>query len=148
VYTAYGVHVPSCPGTAQDWHVPLQAVLQQTRSTQLPEAHSTEALQAVPGVFFATQVPPEHQPVDLQSELAVQPEAHALLPLQKNWPHSPPGSVFTPSAVQVPDAPGRLQASHVPLHGLLQHTPSTQVKPERQSAWVPQVVRQLPAPSQ
>jgi hypothetical protein len=32
-------HVPSCPVTSQAWQVPLQAVAQQTPSTQIPLAH-------------------------------------------------------------------------------------------------------------
>ena len=84
-------------------------------------------MQAVPGVFFATHVPPEHQPVDLQSELAEQLLEQAPAPPQKNCPHSDAGSVFAGRGEQVPEEPGRLQASQVPLHAPSQQTPSTQV---------------------
>jgi hypothetical protein len=36
---ATGVHFPSKPGTAHAWHLPHAAVVQQTPSTQLPDAH-------------------------------------------------------------------------------------------------------------
>ena len=123
----YGVQVPRLPGSAQLWHVPPQLLLQHTRSTQSPEAHSVEAAHAVPGAFLATQVPPEQKPELLQSELAEQLVAQALLPPQKNCPHSLPGSVRAATGAQVPTLPARLQASQVPSHALLQQAPSTQV---------------------
>ena len=34
-----GEHVPRLAGLAQNWHLPAQALLQQTPSTQKPEPH-------------------------------------------------------------------------------------------------------------
>ena len=41
-------HVPSRPGTAQDMHVPLQAVWQQTPCAQKPLLHSSFETQGAP----------------------------------------------------------------------------------------------------
>src|SRR4051794_3466894 len=41
-------HVPSEPGTAQDWQVPHAALPQQTPLTQLLAAHSPAKVQALP----------------------------------------------------------------------------------------------------
>jgi hypothetical protein len=46
-----GAHCPARPGTSQASHCPLQAALQQTPSTQRPEAHSPPAPQPVPRSF-------------------------------------------------------------------------------------------------
>jgi hypothetical protein len=53
---AEGVQVP----VTQETQAPVQAVLQQTPSTQLPNAHwlGADALQAWPFIFLARQVPP------------------------------------------------------------------------------------------
>ena len=52
-------HVPLAPpvrAAEQAVHVPVQALLQQTPSTQKPEVHSRVAAQAAPFAFFATQL--------------------------------------------------------------------------------------------
>jgi hypothetical protein len=51
--------VPTLPATLHAWHVPLQAPLQQTPSTQFPEVHWLAAVHADALAFFAVQVPPE-----------------------------------------------------------------------------------------
>jgi hypothetical protein len=53
-----GLHVPTLPVRLQASHEPPHAVLQQTPSTQLPLPHWLAAEQAVPLVFWGTQVPP------------------------------------------------------------------------------------------
>jgi hypothetical protein len=58
VFTGTWVHVPTLPATLQAWHVPPQAALQHTPSTQLPEVHWLAAVQAAPFAIFAVQVEP------------------------------------------------------------------------------------------
>jgi hypothetical protein len=53
-----GRHVPSLPGTSQASHCPVQACVQQTPSTQLPERHSAAVLQVAPFSFLLEQTPP------------------------------------------------------------------------------------------
>jgi len=57
VFTATGVQVPFALVRAQDIHVPVQAVLQQTPCAQWLELQSESDAQAEP-VVFLTQVPP------------------------------------------------------------------------------------------
>ena len=66
------VQAPTAPATLHAWHCPEQLVLQQTPSTQLPDAHSVPAAQAVP--FTLRHWPTA--PVTLQAYPAV---LHALL---------------------------------------------------------------------
>jgi hypothetical protein len=40
------------------WHLPLQLVLQQTPSAQIPFAHSVPEAQSSPGPFLGRQLPP------------------------------------------------------------------------------------------
>jgi len=92
----------------QAWHRLAHVVLQQTESTQLPLWHSEPTAHGVP--FGATQEPE---------------------PLQTAAPgHSASGSVPLATFPQVPSAPlpflAALHARHVPVHELLQQTPSTQ----------------------
>jgi hypothetical protein len=54
---ATGVHVPTLPVRLQASQAPLQAVLQQTPSTQLPLAHWLAEVQE-PEPSLGTQVPP------------------------------------------------------------------------------------------
>jgi hypothetical protein len=54
---ATATQVPTLPATSQAWHWPLQLVLQQTPSTQLPLPHWLAAVQAPPLPFFGTQAP-------------------------------------------------------------------------------------------
>jgi hypothetical protein len=49
-----GAHVPALPGTSHFWQVPLQALLQQTPSTQKPDPHSSAQLQRSPMPFLST----------------------------------------------------------------------------------------------
>ena len=46
---------PTLPPRLQAWQVPLQALLQQTPSTQLPLWHSLAAPQEAPADFLDTQ---------------------------------------------------------------------------------------------
>ncbi|MEN9797934.1 MAG: hypothetical protein RL653_1630 [Pseudomonadota bacterium] len=48
-----GVQVPMLPGALHTWHVPPQAALQHTPSTQCPELHSLAAAHPCPTPFFA-----------------------------------------------------------------------------------------------
>ena len=41
------------------WHLPVQAVVQHTPSTQLPSTHSWPSEQAMPALFCAAHLPPE-----------------------------------------------------------------------------------------
>jgi hypothetical protein len=70
------VQVPREPESAHDTHPPVQAVSQQTPSTQLPNAHwlGAEGLHASPFIFFATHMPP--------GALQYVPEAQSLSVLQ------------------------------------------------------------------
>ena len=90
------------------WQVPLQTVLQQTLSTQLPDKHVPPAAHAAPSGL-----------------------PHAPLPLQTSVPaHSLSGSAPDAIGPQVPFAPepflAALQAWQAPPHATLQQTPSTQ----------------------
>lgn len=55
-----GPQSPSIPppffAAEHAWHAPVQALLQQTPSTQLPVVHSLPAVQVAPLVFFGTHV--------------------------------------------------------------------------------------------
>jgi hypothetical protein len=79
----------------QDSHDPLQTLLQQTPSAQLPPVHSVSAVHAC--AFFFLQAP-------LESQL--------LVPLQLS------GSSAFVTAAQVP--PGPVQDWHVPQDATLQ----------------------------
>jgi hypothetical protein len=52
-----GEQVPTLPARSQASQAPPHAVLQQTPSTQLPEAQALAAEQAPPLVFLGTQAP-------------------------------------------------------------------------------------------
>jgi hypothetical protein len=60
------------PTKLQAWHVPSQAVLQHTPSTQLPEAHWSAAVQDRPGPFFRVHTPLSQKWPGLQLALPVQ----------------------------------------------------------------------------
>ena len=49
--------VPRLAESAHDWHVPVQAVAQQTPWAQKPELHSAPVAQVAPRIFFE-HVPP------------------------------------------------------------------------------------------
>jgi hypothetical protein len=122
---ATGAQVPRLPATSQASQAPVQAVAQHTPSTQRPPRHSASTPHAVPFAFCPTQTPWMQAAFCLQSEGPVHGNAQDAAPLHTALPHSRPGSVPRAWGVQVPRAPERLQASHVPLHVPLQHTPST-----------------------
>jgi hypothetical protein len=55
-----GRHRPSLDpvfAAEQAWQVPVQALSQQTPSTQLPVGHATPAEQAAPGASLTRQLP-------------------------------------------------------------------------------------------
>jgi hypothetical protein len=86
---AIGEHVPTEPATLHASHVPPQATLQQTPSTQLPLAHSPLMVHAAP------------LPSSVQ----------APAPLQVVTPgHSLAGSVAAGMGAQTPTLPATLQA--------------------------------------
>lgn len=132
--------VPACTGLQVPFEgarshlrqLPVQSVLQQTPSTQKPEAQSVSALQAAPGAPPMTHVPATHeapcaQPVEVVQAVVQAPPAPHKPGVQAGAPGLPLGA-----AVQVPALPGRLHASHAPLQAVLQHVPSAQW-PEAQS---------------
>jgi hypothetical protein len=51
------LQVPAVAASAQDWQVPVQAVVQQTDCWQKPLAHSADTEQATPGGFFVHAPP-------------------------------------------------------------------------------------------
>src|SRR4051794_33164384 len=55
-----GEHVPSLPGTAHDWHVPVHALPQQMPCSQNPDVQSVGAAQLPPRPFFP-QLPFRHR---------------------------------------------------------------------------------------
>lgn len=121
MFEVYVVQVPALPGRLQPRHVPVQVVLQQTPSTQLPLAHGTPPSQGWPVSF--TQVPPVH----------VWPASHCAALVHVGWqPPSPAharppvqtpfGSLPAGVAMQVPSCPGTLHALQPP-HVDEQHTP-------------------------
>ena len=106
-------HVPSEPlpffAAEHARQVPVQAVLQQTPSTQFPLAQFDPRMHAVPSGL-----------------------THAPEPLQTAEPeHSLSGSVPFAMFPHVPSEPlpffAALQARHTPLQAVLQQTPSTQL---------------------
>ena len=83
VLLAYGEQVPTLPGSAQDWHVPLHAALQHTPSTHWPDAHSAPAAQDSPLAFFETQAPPLQKVPPAQSAEVAHEPRHTAVPLQR-----------------------------------------------------------------
>jgi hypothetical protein len=109
-------HVPTLPATLHAWQVPVQAVSQQTPSTQCPLAHWLPTVQATASA--ARQLPAP---------------LHTLVPVHEG------GSCWKAGVARhVPTLPAMLQAWQVPAHALLQHTPSTQL-PLAHSFPAPQV---------
>jgi len=80
---ATGVQVPTLPLSAQASHWPVQAVSQQTPSTQCCDPHWFAPPQACPGASSGTQTPAEHQVPFAQSESALQLPLHAAGPQLK-----------------------------------------------------------------
>jgi hypothetical protein len=137
-----GAQLPTLPGTLHARQVPVQALVQQTPSTQVPLRHSLEAAQVRPASFFGRQRPDSQRFPALQSTSAAQVALHAPRPSQVLRPHSPAESVPAAVGVHPPTSPGTLQATQAPSQALLQQTPSTQ-KPLAQSVFTAQV-RPLP----
>jgi hypothetical protein len=73
------VQVPAVPVSAQDWHVPAQAVAQQKPCSQKPVMHSEGAPQAMPVGFFV-QAPATQTLGAVQSASAVHDVLHTLPP--------------------------------------------------------------------
>jgi hypothetical protein len=116
------VHAPAVMiETLHDWHVPEQAELQQTPSTQKPLKQSPSTPHAEPLSFLQLPMPS-------QEFVVVQLGA---------------SSTFMGVLVHVPSAPVTLQAVHVAVHVELQHTPSTQ-KPLTHSVPVVHVLPRSP----
>jgi len=80
---ATDVQVPTLPFSAQASHWPVQAVSQQTPSTQCGDPHWFAPPQACPGARSGTQTPAEHQVPFAQSESALQLPLHAAGPQLK-----------------------------------------------------------------
>jgi hypothetical protein len=60
-------HLPSSPLTSQAWHCDTQVVSQQTPSTQWLDAHSLEAVHALPSTSFGAHPCGEQYAVAIQS---------------------------------------------------------------------------------
>jgi hypothetical protein len=75
-----GAHSPTVPTPLQVMHVPVQALWQQTPSTQKPLWQSPVAAHSVPFAFCATQTPPEQKLPVVQSVFEVHDVAHAVAP--------------------------------------------------------------------
>jgi hypothetical protein len=107
-------------------------VSQHTPSAQKLERHSPAAPHGAPSAFFAAQYWPLQkvfggQPLEQRMGQSGSVPLHTTVP-----PHAGlPGS-FAGAGRQVPSCPARLQRSQLPVHALLQHTPSAQ-KPEAHS---------------
>jgi hypothetical protein len=98
-------------GPLQVEHMPVQALTQQTPSTQKPEPHSLPAPQAAPlGLRPVWQVPAASQYCPLMLHGVVEPVS------------CEPAGTFT----HAPRLPGTLQAWQAVVQVLLQHLPSTQ----------------------
>ena len=135
-----GVQVPTLPATSHASHSPLQALPQQTPSTQKPLAHAPPEPQACPAVSVPWQVPPV-QKAPLAQSLDVVHAAGQVADVpaqtygeQVGAPAYPCGAVVhVPSA----GAPRALeQTSHEPEHARLQQTPSVQL-PDAHSRQLP-----------
>jgi hypothetical protein len=134
------VQVPGAEARAQLRQAPVQALLQQTPSTQKPERHSPAPPQVWPG-SLGPQLPfTQARPVS-QSALVVQRELHAP-PTQANGVHGcTPGGRQVPRPSQVPAVLSRFPvqdgATHWVSAGYLAHPPTPSHLP---------VVPQLGAP--
>jgi hypothetical protein len=105
--------------------------LQHTPSAQKADKHSVAEAQAEPLFFLGSHLPrgvqkrPGAQPaLDVQPEGQVPADPVQRYGAQDGLPDEPSSKV-----TQAPTESTRLQASHCPAQGALQHTPSTQ-KPE------------------
>jgi hypothetical protein len=96
--------MPTFPATLQAWHGVLQAVLQQTPSTQLSVTQSAEAAQLWPLIFLQTPKP-----------------SQALLAVEQRPSLFPAG---TGEQVPLPERLHAWQSGHI---AVAQQTPSTQL---------------------
>jgi hypothetical protein len=107
---------PGEVGSAQYWQVPLQAVSQQTPSTQKLLAHSPEAWQLAP-IGFGPQVMPGRQAVpSSQSSTVWQDVVQAPSTQRKGWQSWTPGIRQAPRPSHVPAVLRRL-----PVHDGSRH---------------------------
>ena len=102
------LQVPSLPATAQDLHVPAQAVPQHLPCAQIVELHSASAPQLAP-IGFLPQLPPTQVLGDTQSASVVHVVRHDL-PSAAHWngvhdcvaaPLQPPESSHVPVVLRV-----------------------------------------------
>jgi hypothetical protein len=127
VPAAAAEQVPTLPTAVHVWQVPVQAVLQQTPSTQLPLVQSAFAAQAVPFASWATQTPAEQKYPATQSVLAVHEVTQAETPHMKA-PHE-----LLVTVRQVP-VPSQVRAGvSVPAV----HDPAAQTVPAAQNPQAP-----------
>jgi hypothetical protein len=96
--------VPTSVATSQASHWPLQALSQQTASTQKPLAHWPGAAHVSPGPILAVQRPPEQKFPVGQSESRVQLPMHCVVP------HVKGAQAWVCAAGQLP-APSQAAAS-------------------------------------
>ncbi len=69
------LQVPWLPVRLQAMHAPVQAVLQQVPSTQLPLVHSGEVMQVWPLAFLGVHFPALQKLVPVQGAVSEQPPA-------------------------------------------------------------------------
>jgi hypothetical protein len=124
---------PVQASVVQDFPSSQVAWVQQIPDTQFPLWQSAPAAQFAPSSFRLPQVVADPQTVELGQSTAF---AHKPLPSQPLMYWLPPvqlaGHVSLSGAfvteVHVPECPLKLHAMQVPVHVLLQQTPSTQVR--------------------
>ena len=116
-----GVQVPALPLSAQASHWLVQAVSQQTPSTQCCDPHWFAPPQVWPGASSGTQTPAEHQVPLEQSESALQLPVHAVGPQLKGahvcvWSagQAPAPSHEAPSVAIPPVQEGSRQEMELP----------------------------------
>jgi hypothetical protein len=107
--------VPGEVGSAQDWQVPVQAVVQQTPSTQKLLAHSLGAAHWAPGGFgpqvLLMQAVPVSQSATVSHTFVQTPSAQ-----RKGWQSCTPGGRQVPSPSQVPAVLRRLPVQDEARH--------------------------------
>jgi hypothetical protein len=121
-----GVQVPDVVDRAQDKHVPVQVVRQQTPCAQKPLPHSVPSAQVAPG-DLRPHDPPVHTAGGSQSASAAQLALHAEAP-QRNGKHElaagvtqAPAPSHVEPGVKVVPAAGQLASPHgVPCANLWQ----------------------------
>jgi hypothetical protein len=109
-------------------HSPVHALLQHVPATQMPLVHSRVLPQEPPLAFFGKHAPPEQYEPTAHCASVVQVVRQAPAPLHLNAPlqvFGARGSLPLAIAEHVPLTMS--QASHVPVHEVLQQYPSTQL---------------------